>query len=484
MVWGGFVRTTHQDAFQPVRLKDPGAHHLDHGISGRAQRIFPGDGHHGVSQILEQIVNAVVSVVAAGILFGVGTSINAAQGAKDYSYALGAAGGTIGTGAGALTAFLFFICLTASKGRERRQMVREDVSGRTESYRRIFYVLTITVLPIVISSGIYNCSNVVDNYLFGQGMYKLGYLEDSIAENTAVWTGHHFKTDDGLIFVGACGIAVRSIAPYVVSKKSDPAVLVVDECGKFVISLLSGHLGGANALALKTAEILGAEPVVTTATDLHDRFAVDVFAKNNHCAIFNMKAAKEVSAAILAGESVGFYSEFPWAGSLPRGLKVCTPEDSGKPEAGIAVTVHRACLPFTSTVQIVPKAVVLGLGCKKDKEAEIIRQEAEACLESESIYQEAVSQIASISLKKEEQGILALAADWNIPFCTFGEAELQNAKGTFEESEFVKKITGVNNVCERSAVLGAEQGRLIKNKTGRNGVTTALALRNWEVHFE
>lgn len=275
-----------------------------------------------------------------------------------------------------------------------------------------------------------------------------------------------------------------ALPPYVASKKSDPAVLVVDECGKFVISLLSGHLGGANALALKTAEILGAEPVVTTATDLHDRFAVDVFAKNNHCAIFNMKAAKEVSAAILAGESVGFYSEFPWAGSLPRGLKVCTPEDSGKPEAGIAVTVHRACLPFTSTVQIVPKAVVLGLGCKKDKEAEIIRQEAEACLESESIYQEAVSQIASISLKKEEQGILALAADWNIPFCTFGEAELQNAKGTFEESEFVKKITGVGNVCERSAVLGAEQGRLIKKKTGRNGVTTALALRDWEVHFE
>lgn len=134
-----------------------------------------------VSQILEQIVNAVVSVVAAGILFGVGSSINAARGAKDYSYALGAAGGTIGTGAGALTAFLFFICLTASRGRERRQLVREDRSGRTESYRRIFYVLTITVLPIVISSGIYNCSNVVDNYLFGQGMDKLGYLEDSIA---------------------------------------------------------------------------------------------------------------------------------------------------------------------------------------------------------------------------------------------------------------------------------------------------------------
>ena len=134
-----------------------------------------------VSQILEQIVNAVVSVVAAGILFGVGTSINAAQGAKDYSYALGAAGGTIGTGAGALTAFLFFLFLTASGRRERRLEVRQDVSGRTESYRKLFYVLTVTVLPIVISSGIYNCSNVVDNYLFGQGMDKLGYMEDSIA---------------------------------------------------------------------------------------------------------------------------------------------------------------------------------------------------------------------------------------------------------------------------------------------------------------
>ena len=95
------------------------------------------------------------------------------------------------------------------------------------------------------------------------------------------------------------------------SKKSDPAVLVIDECGHFVISLLSGHLGGANELALKVAEILHAVPVVTTATDLHHRFAVDVFAKKNNCSIFNMKAAKEVSAALLAGRRVGFYSEFP-----------------------------------------------------------------------------------------------------------------------------------------------------------------------------
>ena len=139
---------------------------------------------------------------------------------------------------------------------------------------------------------------------------KSKYLPDSIQISTSAWAGEKFPDSDALIFIGASGIAVRSIAPYVVSKKSDPAVLVVDECGKFVISLLSGHLGGANELALKTAEILNAVPVVTTATDLHHRFAVDVFAKKNDCSIFNMKAAKEVSAALLAGKKVGFTVNF------------------------------------------------------------------------------------------------------------------------------------------------------------------------------
>ena len=313
---------------------------------------------------------------------------------------------------------------------------------------------------------------------------KSKYLEDSIAESTGIWTGSHFETDDAIIFVGACGIAVRSIAPYVVSKKSDPAVLVIDECGKFVISLLSGHLGGANELTLEVAELLGAVPVVTTATDLHQRFAVDVFAKKNYCEIRNMKAAKEASAALLAGESVGFYSEFPWSGELPEGLINCSPDTEDRPEIGIAVTIHPSCKPFISTVQIIPRVVTLGMGCRKNKEAEVIEEEASVCLADADIYRQAVEKLVSISIKKEEPGLQKLAKEWGIPFITFEEEELNHAEGEFTSSEFVKTITGVNNVCERSAVLGAEQGSLIKNKTGRNGVTTALALRNWEVHFE
>lgn len=136
-----------------------------------------------VSQILEQIVNAVVSVVAAGLLFQVGM----ANGEKSYACALGAAGGTIGTGAGALTALIFFIFLTGRRGKAVLTTAKvadtgvRRMGGRRESYGRLMYILTITVLPIVVSSAVYNCSNVVDNFLFGQGMDRLGFDAETIA---------------------------------------------------------------------------------------------------------------------------------------------------------------------------------------------------------------------------------------------------------------------------------------------------------------
>ena len=308
---------------------------------------------------------------------------------------------------------------------------------------------------------------------------KSRYLPDPISVSTSQWAGEQFRAGkEGVIFIGACGIAVRSIAPYVVGKKTDPAVLVIDECGKFVIALLSGHLGGANELALRCAGYLKAVPVVTTATDLHSRFAVDVFAKKNGCAIFHMKAAKEASAALLAGESVGFYSEFPWDGELPEGLVLCgkdgrpsaavDPENGEKageaPETGIAVTIHR--------------------GCRRGKDTASIQKAAEECLKESDVYREALGAVASIDLKKEEVGLLSLAEVWQLPFLTFTEEELKAVQGEFTPSQFVKKITGVENVCERSAVLGCGQGTLIRKKTGRDGVTTALAAGNRRIRFE
>ena len=339
---------------------------------------------------------------------------------------------------------------------------------------------------------------------------KSRYIPDAEPVNVDEWTRTQFAWADSIIFVGACGIAVRHIAPYIRSKKTDPAVLAVDECGLFVISLLSGHLGGANELTQVIAEILGATPVVTTATDLHHRFAVDVFARKNGCDIFHMEAAKAVSAALLAGKKVGFYSDFPIEGELPEGLVLCnkygrecidhmaagdgadklsgeTEKDllSGrKYEIGIAVTIYRNRLPFAETTTIVPKNVVLGMGCKKDTDAKTVRKAAQEAVAQGEIYRQSICKLTSIDLKKEEKGLLDLAEKWSIPFETYMEEELKNVSGTFTASLFVKAVTGVDNVCERSAVLGSENGCLIQKKTGRNGVTTALAVKDWRIRFE
>lgn len=322
---------------------------------------------------------------------------------------------------------------------------------------------------------------------------KSRYLPDSVKESTSDWAGARFQNRDALIFIGACGIAVRSIAPYVAGKKTDPAVLVIDECGKYVISLLSGHLGGANELSQKAAQILDAVPVITTATDLHDQFAVDVFAKKNGCSIFRMKAAKEVSAALLAGENVGFYSEFPWEGELPKGLILCGRDghpvgENGYtqpvPGVGIAVTVHEKTEPFSSVTHVVPGIFTLGLGCRKGKAQEGILNAAEQTRKKMGIYPEAFCQIASIDLKKDEPGILALSQKYRIPFITYTEEELLGVQGEFTASSFVKQITGVDNVCERSAVLGSGYGTLVQKKVAADGVTTAVAAREWRIHFE
>ena len=129
----------------------------------------------------------------------------------------------------------------------------------------------------------------------------------AIPEKSAEFYKEKFNSSEALIFVGSCGIGVRLIAPYIKSKLTDPAVLVVDELGKFVIPLLSGHIGGANELAKKLAEKIGALPVITTATDINGKFSVDSWAKAQGLQISDMKKAKEISAAILEG-NLGFCS--------------------------------------------------------------------------------------------------------------------------------------------------------------------------------
>lgn len=308
-----------------------------------------------------------------------------------------------------------------------------------------------------------------------------------LAEPLREWTRRQFESAQLLIFVGATGIAVRSIAPFVRDKKTDPAVLVIDEHGKFVISLLSGHIGGANEWTELLAAELRSIPVVTTATDLNEKMAVDVFAVKNNMAIKEMGMAKRIAADFLDGRKVGFWSDFQVTGQVPPELWQCCTEHTDFQaegiEDGICVAIQKNKNPFPHTLHLVPKVVVLGIGCRKQTEKEKIEHAVEESLGLLGIERESIAAVCSIDLKKEEQGLLQFCADWNLPFTVFSREELEQVKGDFSQSEFVKKIAGVSNVCERSAVLGSKNGTLIQKKRAGDGVTVAAAIKDWSVKF-
>ena len=288
------------------------------------------------------------------------------------------------------------------------------------------------------------------------------------------WTAAHFSQSDGLVYVGAAGIAVRAIAPHLKSKTTDPAVVVVDECARYAIPILSGHLGGANDLARAIGRVCGAIPVLTTATDVNSVFAVDEWAKRQNCLVLNPEQIKTVSAKLLAGGTVTVQSSWPIAGQPPR--NVCQTEDRG---ADVLLDIH----PGTGEkLHLVPRIAVLGVGCKKNVSFQTLETALAAFLDRTGVCEQAISAVASIDLKKNEPGLLDLCAAHGWPLKTYPAEQLREVEGQFTPSAFVKGVTGVDNVCERSAVL-ASGGTLCQGKTAGDGITMALALAPYQPNW-
>lgn len=253
--------------------------------------------------------------------------------------------------------------------------------------------------------------------------------------------------------------------------------------GDFAISLLSGHLGGANELTAVLANLTGAIPVITTATDINGRFAVDVFAKKQNLWISDLKAAKAVSAAVLDEEPVGFFSEFPVTGEIPCELQRLADGERFEGNCGMVLSLNEEKNPFAVTLHLIPRIVSLGIGCKKGTPQETVEQEVLKALQSCHVSIHSIFAAASIDLKKEEAGILAFCEKHAIPFCTYTKEELMGLEGDFTASAFVKETTGVDCVCERSAILAGGGAELLLKKRAANGVTVALALKDWSVDF-
>ena len=279
---------------------------------------------------------------------------------------------------------------------------------------------------------------------------------------------------EALIFVGAAGIALRAVAPYVASKKSDPAVLCMDEAARYVIPLLSGHIGGANALARRLAAALDATPVITTATDVNGRFSVDTWATEQGMAITSMVLAKRVSAEILVRD-VPFWSDADRPDTLAGGLVW---SDSG--ELGICASVHDV-KPFANTLLLVPRVLHIGVGCRRGTPAEAIEAAILKILAEYKLRPEAVAGVASIDVKENEAGLLECCRSHGWPIRFYSAAQLNAVQGSFSKSEFVKNTVGVDNVCERAAA--ASGGEIIVKKTALNGVTAAVAEMKWGIEF-
>ena len=275
----------------------------------------------------------------------------------------------------------------------------------------------------------------------------------------------YFHWADTILFIGSTGMAVRAIAPWVVDKKQDPAVLVLDEGGHYLISLLSGHIGGANALTRELAQKINAQPIITTATDVEGKFSVDTWATEQGLHISDMNLCKAVSAAILEGNVPICGENLPFR-KLPPGL---VEKETGP--LGIYVGIHNR-KPFEKTLVLTPKTLTLGLGCRRGTPKENIEEAVRAVFAENDLRLEAVAKAASIDLKANEQGLLDFCTDRGIPVKFYTAEELQKAEGDFTPSAFVKSVTGVDNVCERAAVVAG--GELLVHKTVRNGVTVAV----------
>ena len=268
-------------------------------------------------------------------------------------------------------------------------------------------------------------------------------LDDSLVE----WAGKFFDEARAMIFVGACGIAVRAISPHVKNKIHDPAVIAVDEAARFVIPVLSGHIGGANELSRKIAGFLHAVPVITTATDVNNLVSVDQWAVNNNCAIENPENVKKVSARLLEGHDVG-----------------------------VAVTCENVPTPFPVTLWLRPRRLILGAGCNRGVDPAEFESCAMDFLSSAGVSALSLRAIASIDLKNDEPAMKIFAETHDIPFVTFSAGDLQSLKGNFTASEKVREFTGTDNVCERACVLCAGEGAvLMRGKCVYNGITFALA---------
>lgn len=274
-----------------------------------------------------------------------------------------------------------------------------------------------------------------------------------------------FKECDSIIFISSTGIAVRAISSHLKSKDVDPAVVVVDVCNKFTISLVSGHLGGANKLTVKISNLLKNTPVITTATDNLNRKAPDVIAKENNLIIDSLDKAKDIAARLVNGKSVYFKDDLNKI-KCPNGYI-----DSYEIRENMLWITDKSN-SYEGVLRLIRKDIVLGIGCRKNTSSEKIINFIETTLNDNRIDIRSVKIVASIDIKSDEKAILDLKDKLNVDLKFFTKEEIIKVHNKYEGSDFVEKNVGVRAVSQ--PVIELLGGKIIIDKISFEGITLTV----------
>ncbi|KUG05465.1 cobalamin biosynthesis protein cbig [hydrocarbon metagenome] len=294
-----------------------------------------------------------------------------------------------------------------------------------------------------------------------------------------------FENSSQLICIMATGIVVRSLASLLVSKVSDPAVVVMDEDGSYVISLLSGHIGGANRLAQEIALKTGGRAVITTATDVAKKRAVDLLAMEIDAVLEPFSSLKHINRALAEDGEVNIYSPWPLIPGIKEGFTWQEwPEldEQGAEflQPAVIISWKQYNLKNLELIQLRPRNLVVGIGCRKGVSLAELEKAINEVIHGYSLDRNCVKCLATIDLKAEEKAIKDLAEKDKVPLITFSKKEIAALDGTFEPSVWVQDKIGVGGVCEPAARLGANLGITLvpKQKIGPVSISVAME-RSW-----
>lgn len=301
-----------------------------------------------------------------------------------------------------------------------------------------------------------------------------------------------FDKYEYILFIMATGIVVRTIAPLVTSKFSDPAILVTDEKGSNIISLLSGHMGGANEMTLHISDLINSNPVITTATDINKKSSLDMIAKKLNGHIVNFRDnVLDVNAMLVNGDAVGLYIDGEYNIDT-RGFTVL--DNSKSLESSISSDEELKKINLNTIVvisnkenlqidkyyedkyriiKVTPRDIVIGIGCRRDTESHLLQDSLEDFLIKNNIDINSIKEIGSIEVKKDEKSIIDLSENLNVPFRVLSVEEISQVDYLFEKSEWVKKSVGVYSVAEPVAHLLSD-GNVIIEKNKYKGITFSV----------